>query len=235
MNKIRGLIFNILYFICAILYSIPAILITPFLSYTNRIKYYTTWPKLVQFLLTHTCHIHYEIIGKDNIPDKPVVVISNHQSSWETFLMFVFFMPISAVLKKELIYIPIFGWLLLFTRPICIDRKKRTSALKDLVRQGKNRLEQGTSVLIYPEGTRVPVGEIRPHFSGGAMLAVRAGCDILPVAHNSGKFWPAHQLEKKPGVIKVKVGEPISTVGRTAKELSAQVELWINEEKERLH
>ena len=235
MNKFRGLLFNVLYLTSAILYSIPAILITPFLSYRYRVKYYTTWPKLVQWVLTLTCGIRYQVIGGEHIPDRPVVVISNHQSSWETFLMFTLFTPITAVLKKELVYIPIFGWLLLFTRPIRIDRSKRTSALKDLLSQGKERLEQGTSVLIYPEGTRVPVGETRPHFSGGAMLAVKAGYDILPVVHNSGKFWPAHRLEKNPGVITVKVGRPMPTAGRSAKELSKEVETWINQEKEAIN
>ncbi len=231
MNILRGLLFNLFYFLSVILYSVPAVIITPFLDYPTRVRYYTTWPNLIQWLLKVICGIQVEVIGKENIPKEPVVIVANHQSTWETFIMFNLFTPVTIVLKKELTYIPIFGWLLHFIRPISIDRGKRAAAMKQILKQGQDRLAQGISILIFPEGTRVPVGENRSHFSGGTMLAVKAKCPVLPVAHNSGCFWPAHKVIKNPGVITVKIGKPIATEGRSAKELSLEMENWINEEK----
>jgi 1-acyl-sn-glycerol-3-phosphate acyltransferase len=234
MNILRGLLFNLLYAASVILFSLSALLLAPVLRYPGRLRYLTLLPRGIQRLLSLVCGITYRIEGEENIPKTPFVLVSNHQSTWETLILADVFNPITAVLKKELTYIPFFGWLIYLGRPIVIDRKRKQSALKDILRQGQQRLEEGVSVLIFPEGTRVPVEETRPHMPGGAMLACKAGVPVLPVVHNAGRFWPAHQLGKFPGQITIKIGEPIDSEGRSPKELNQQLENWINEQKQQL-
>lgn len=234
MKQIRGLIFNLLYAASVILFAFPALMVTPFLTYHARIRFLTLWPRTVQGLLALTCGITYRVEGRENIPATPYVLISNHQSTWETMVLSYLFCPLTAVIKKELLYIPFFGWVLYLTRPIMIDRKRRQNALKEILRQGQDRLRQGVSVVIFPEGTRVSVDEERPHFPGGAMLACKAGVPVLPVVHNAGQHWPAHRLGKTPGEIVIRIGAPIPTEGRSAKELSQEVERWIVRERRTL-
>lgn len=234
MNILRGLLFNVLYATSVILFSLPALLIAPLLNYQARLRFLTALPRGIQGLLALTCGITFRIEGRENIPPTPFVLISNHQSTWETLVLSYLFTPVTAVAKKELTYIPFFGWVLNLGRPIVIDRKRKQSALKEILRQGQQRLSDGVSVVIFPEGTRVPVAETRPHLPGGAMLACKAGVPVLPVVHNAGLFWPAHRLGKNPGQITIRIGSPIPTEGRSAKELNQQLEQWINEQKQLL-
>lgn len=234
MNKFRGLIFNLLYTSSVLIFSIPAALIAPLLNYQRRVRFLSIWPRTVQGLLALTCGIRFRIEGRENLPKTPYVLISNHQSTWETLTLFYLFAPITAVLKRELTYIPLFGWLLHLTRPIVIDRKRKQSALKEILRQGQALLADGISVVIFPEGTRVPVSEDRPHFPGGAMLACKAGVPVVPIAHNAGQHWPAHRLDKIPGEITIRIGSAIETEGRSPKELNQELERWINEQKHTL-
>ncbi|MGB3620084.1 1-acyl-sn-glycerol-3-phosphate acyltransferase [Ketobacter sp. MCCC 1A13808] len=234
MNSLRGLIFNICYVLSVILLSVPFMLMAPFLNIFHRAKLFVFWSSVVQKLLEWICGVRVKIIGVENIPQQPVVVVSNHQSTWETLALYRMLFPLSTVLKKELTYIPLFGWLLLMAKPIVIDRKKKATAMKEILRQGKQRLEEGLSVLIFPEGTRVPPHETKDHLPGGALLAVKAGCQVLPIVHNAGLHWPAHKLAKVPGEIIVKIGKPVSAAGRSAKELNHSLEQWLNREKSEL-
>lgn len=231
MNSLRGLIFNICYVLSVILLSVPFLFLAPFLNFFQRAKLFMFWTSVVQKLLEWICGISVRVIGLENIPKEPVVVISNHQSTWETLALYRMLFPLSAVLKKELTYIPLFGWFLLWAKPIVIDRKKKATAMKEILRQGKQRLDEGLSVLIFPEGTRVPPEETKAHLPGGAMLAVKSGCPVLPIAHNAGLHWPAHKLAKIPGEIIVKIGKPMSSAGQSAKELNRTLEHWLNQEK----
>ena len=234
MNYLRGMLFNLLYVISVVLFTPPALILSPFLSLHQRLQMLVLLPKSIQGMLALTCGITFRIEGKENIPPGPFVLISNHQSTWETFVLTYVFTPVSAVLKKELTYIPFFGWLLYLGKPIVIDRSRKQSALKDILRQGQELLKQGVSVVIFPEGTRVPIDEQRSHFPGGAMLACKTGVPVVPIVHNAGAHWPAHRLEKIPGEITIKVGKPIDTTGRSPKELNQQLENWINTEKQKL-
>ncbi len=234
MNYVRGILFNLVYAFSVVIFTPPALFISIFITYQQRLKLLTVLPRIIQGLLVLTCGITFRVEGKENIPAGPFVLISNHQSTWETFVLSYLFSPITAVLKKELTYIPFFGWLLHLGKPIVIDRNRRQSAVKEILRQGQALLSQGVSIVIFPEGTRVPIGEQRAHFPGGAMLACKSGVPVLPIAHNAGAYWPAHRLEKIPGEIVIRVGAPITTQGRTAKELNQQVEDWINTEKQKL-
>lgn len=234
MNHLRGAVFNLLYVLTVLLFGIPALLIAPLLPYPRRLHLLTLLPRAVQYLLSAICGITYHIEGRENVPDGPFVLVSNHQSTWETFVLSYLFLPLSAVLKKELTYIPVFGWLLRLGRPIVIDRNRKQTAIKEILRQGQSLLTQGINVVIFPEGTRVPVDEERSHMPGGAMLACRAGVPIVPLVHNAGAHWPAHKLEKIPGRITIRVGAPIDTAGRSPKELNRELESWINGEKRKL-
>lgn len=234
MNYVRGVVFNLLYALTILVLGVPTLIIAPLLPYSARLWLLTLIPRTVNGLLALTCGISYQIEGKENIPAGPFVLVSNHQSTWETFVLTYLFFPLSAVLKKELTYIPVFGWLLLLGRPIVIDRSRKQSALKEILRQGQALLGEGINVIIFPEGTRVPLGEERSHFPGGAMLACKAGVPVLPLVHNAGAHWPAHRLDKIPGRITIKVGTPIPTAGRSAKELNQELENWINSEKRKL-
>jgi len=135
MNTIRGLVFNLFYSLSVVVLSIPVVLIGPFLGFRGRGQLFVLWTRSIQWLLRVICGIRIKVIGAENIPDHPVVVVANHQSTWETYALYSLFFPICTVLKKELTYIPVFGWLLLWSRPIVIDRKKKATALKEILKQ----------------------------------------------------------------------------------------------------
>jgi 1-acyl-sn-glycerol-3-phosphate acyltransferase len=157
------------------------------------------------------------------------VILSKHQSAWETIVFQQIFPPLSFVLKKNLLYIPFFGWGLALFSPIAIDRGAGREALKQIETQGKQRLKDGFWVLIFPEGTRMPPGESGNFQVGGAWLAGKAGVPVLPVAHNAGRFWPKNGFRKYPGEIVVRIGPPIQTAGRKATQVMAESEAWIKQ------
>lgn len=173
------------------------------------------------------CGVRYEVSGRENIPAGPVLVMARHESAWETLLLQSLFFPASTVLKRELLWIPFFGWGLRFCDPIAIDRGERGNALKAVLRQGVERLAAGRRIVIFPEGTRARPGETLPYSVGGAMLAVRAGVPVLPVALNSGDCWPRDRLVKTPGLIRVVIGKPMDSFGQAPKALNAQAQAWI--------
>lgn len=181
-----------------------------------------------------SCGMRYEVSGLENIPDGPVLVMARHESAWETLLLQSLFYPASTVLKRELLWIPFFGWGLHFCDPIAIDRRERGNALKAVLRQGEARLAAGRRILIFPEGTRALPGEKLPYSAGGAMLAVRAGVPVLPVALTSGDCWPRGRLVKTPGLIRVVIGAPMASLGQAPKALTAQVQEWIDTQVELL-
>ena len=164
--------------------------------------------------LNISCGITLRVDGLENLPDAPCVILSKHQSGWETFYLQRLFRPVSTILKKELFWIPFFGWGLYFTHPIAIDRSNPREA-------------QGNNVLIYPEGTRTPVGEIGQYGRSGAALAIAAGVPVIPVSQNSGYCWPAHTFIKWPGKIHVSIGKPIDTSDTDSRQLTEQVKDWI--------
>jgi len=200
------------------------------LSPHNRYRVTSTWTRMILFLLEHVCGLRYRILGAENIPDTPSIVLSKHQSAWETLAFQKIFPPQVWVLKKELLRIPFFGWGLAMTSPIAIDRSAGRSALDQVVEQGRNRLEQGFWVVIFPEGTRIPIGQKGKYRIGGAWLATHTGVPVVPVAHNAGEFWARNAFIKKPGTITVSIGKPINPSGMEPNALNAQVENWIESE-----
>jgi 1-acyl-sn-glycerol-3-phosphate acyltransferase len=199
-----------------------------------RYRIISGWSRLVVRLARVLCGIRWRVEGREHLPAAPSVILSKHQSAWETLAFQEIFPPQVLVLKRELLWIPFFGWGLALMSPIAIDRAKGRAALRDIARRGKERLAQGFWVVIFPEGTRVRVGEKRDYQQGGAWLAAQCGVPVVPVAHNAGRFWPRNAFFKRPGTVTVRIGPAIATAGRDAKQISADVEAWIEAEQRTL-
>ena len=204
------------------------------LSPHNRYRVTSSWTMIMLFLLRHLCGIRYQIIGAENIPKTPSIVISKHQSAWETLAFQKIFPPQVWVLKKELLRIPFFGWGLAMTSPIAIDRSAKKKALEQIVEQGKDRLSQGFWIVIFPEGTRIAPGKRGKYKIGGAWLATHTDVKVVPVAHNAGEFWGRNSFVKRAGKITVSIGKPIDPTGMEANDLNVQIENWIETETQRI-
>jgi len=201
-------------------------LILPF-PYQKRYRIISGWAYFITWWLEKTCRISYQVEGTENIPKSAAIILSKHQSAWETIVFQKIFPPQVWVLKRELFWIPFFGWALKSLNPIAIRRKNLRQSMQEIIEQGKDRLAKGIWVVIFPEGTRVAVGETKRYGVGGAMLAEKTGYPIVPVAHNAGKFWPRSSLIKYPGTVKVVIGPVIDPKGKDYKEINQLVEEWI--------
>lgn len=199
-----------------------------FLPFKQRYYLITRWSHFFIFWAKITCGLRYRVTGKKNIPKQNAIIFANHQSMWETIFMQVLFPAQCWVLKKELLKIPVFGWGLALLDPIAIDRKQFNS-VKALIQQGKERLQKGRWVVIFPEGTRVAPQVTRAYSRSGAALAEATGYSILPIAHNAGCYWPRGFFIKKSGTIQVVIGSAIETKNKTASALNAEAERWIRE------
>ena len=174
--------------------------------------------------------IRYVLQGQENISTAtPAIYLCKHQSAWETVALQIWTPPAVFVLKRELLYIPFFGWALWGLRMIWIDRSAGKSALGKIVTQGKQRLREGLSIIIFPEGTRVAPGKMGRFKPGGAHLATHTGAPVIPVAHNAGELWPRNAFIKRPGTITVRFGPAIDPTGLTDAELNQRVETWIRD------
>lgn len=227
--KARSVLFSIGYAALTFLISVSIIAMFWLLPQHRRYYLYALWCRMVIAWLRITCGIRHQITGMENIPDEPVIVLSNHQSAWETIFLYQLFTPVSPVLKKELLSIPFWGWAIRLQRPIAIDRSKPREAGKSLMKQGASRIKEGLSVLVFPEGTRAAPGKLGKFSRGGAQLAVATSTPILPVLHNAGGRWPAGTSLKTPGPIQVVIGKPIDVTGKTPKEVATEFEQWVGE------
>ncbi len=197
------------------------------LAYPTRYWVITRWCIFNIWWLKVCCRLDYQVEGLEHVPAGAVVVMANHQSTWETLALVRMFGPQTWVLKRELLRIPLFGWALSVLEPIAIDRGGQGEAVRQMVSQGQERLKAGRSVVIFPEGTRVAPGQKGRYHPAGALLATRSGATVVPVAHNAGEYWGRHQFIKRPGRIQVRIGPPIDPSGKTAKEITRLVEEWI--------
>ncbi len=223
----RSVLFYVIYAIVLVVFGTIACTIGPLMPYQIRQNVVTWANAIIIKWLNFSCGITLQVDGLENIPDTPCVVLSKHQSGWETFYLQRLLRPVSTILKKELFWIPFFGWGLYFMHPIAINRSNPREAMKQILAQGKQRLAQGNNVLIYPEGTRTPIGQSGNYGRSGAALAIAAGVPVLPVAQNAGYCWPAHRFIKWPGRIHMVIGEPIETAGIDSRQLTEQVKGWI--------
>ena len=223
----RSVLFYAIYVVVMVIFGTFACTIGLLMPYQMRQNVVTWANAIIIKWLSFSCGITLQIDGLENLPDKPCVVLSKHQSGWETFYLQRLLRPVSTILKKELFWIPFFGWVLFLMRPIAIDRSNPRGAMKQILAQGKQRLAQGNNVLIYPEGTRTPVEQVGNYGRSGAALAIAAGVPILPVAQNAGYCWPAHKFIKWPGRIHMVIGVPIDTTNADSRQLTEQVKEWI--------
>jgi 1-acyl-sn-glycerol-3-phosphate acyltransferase len=185
------------------------------------------WSHVMIWLARKVLGIDYRVVGRENLPRSPAVILSKHQSAWETLAFQVIFPPQVLVLKRELLWIPFFGWGLALASPIAIDRSSGAHALRRMAELGRERLAQGFWIAIFPEGTRVPPGKKGKYHAGGAWLAVHCGALVVPVAHNAGLLWPRKAFLKHPGTVTVEIGAPIDSRAHTPESLNAAVEQWI--------
>jgi len=223
---IRSLIFFVGMLLSAIAYTPIALAAAP-LPAVTRSRVIGFWANMIIAWLRLSCGLRHRVVGLENLPPEPCVILSKHQSAWETIAYQCIFPAQAWVLKRELLWIPFFGWGLAATRPVAIDRKAGVRALDEVVKQGRERLRGGRHVVVFPEGTRMLPGERGRYNPGGAMLASKAGVPVVPVAHNSGSFWSRRGVLKRPGVIEVRVGPPIETAAKRAKQINAEAEAWI--------
>ncbi|MEH6548578.1 MAG: lysophospholipid acyltransferase family protein [Pseudomonadales bacterium] len=223
---LRSLVFYIGFGVTTFWFGTTSLLIF-WLPYRIRAAYILLWNRLVVWWLMVCCGINFKVTGLNCLNERPMVIVSNHQSNWETFFLQQHFRPVATILKHELLNLPFFGWGLRQMRPIAIDRGSPKESMRQMLRQGKLRLDQGLSVLVFPEGTRKEAGSPIRFARGGAGLAVYADVDVLPVAHNAGYFWPNGQFIKRPGTIEVAIGPILKQQGHTAAELNKQAKEWV--------
>ncbi len=236
LQAIRIFLFYLLLGTSSLLWCTLSFFIAPFLPFSARYRFINVyWCRFALVLVRVFLNIKVKVSGVENIPKQPCVILSNHQSTWETFFLSAYFSPLSQVLKRELLYVPFFGWAMAMLRPIAIDRDNPKAALKQVASEGDKLLKDGVWVLIFPEGTRVPFGQIGKFSRGGTALAVNAGLPVLPIAHNAGKFWPKQGWNKRAGTIEVVIGAPMYAEGtgpRAIAELNDRAAAW-NEQAQR--
>ena len=231
---VRSFFYWVGLFLSIIYVSIMSIFLLPF-SRETCYRYLQPWCTFNIWWIKICCGVNYNVIGRENINlNNNGIILGNHQSTWETMFIPVIFPPISWVLKKELFKIPLFGWALSLIRPIAIDREAGMSAVEQIKVNGKERLDQGNWVCIFPEGTRVKPGVKVRYRMGGALLAKYSGYPVYPLAHNAGVYWPKHSFIKYPGTITVSIGEPFTVEDLSPDEINEKVKSWISAETKKM-
>ncbi|MGR9044703.1 MAG: lysophospholipid acyltransferase family protein [Gammaproteobacteria bacterium] len=230
-GKLRIYAGSILLFLCILLSTLlvaPIILLCIIFPFSIRYKIAGYWINFILWVTQVACGIRCKIEGLENIKGiEAAVVLCKHQSAWETIALRQILPPQTALLKRSLLWLPVWGWALATLKPIAIDRDNQMGALRTLIDKGTDCLKQGLWVVVFPEGTRVAPGEKKKFNAGGAMLAHKSGYPVIPVAHNAGEYWPRYSFLKYPGVITIKIGPPIESKNRKASEINAEAEAWI--------
>jgi len=230
LTALRSTVFAAILILITPVFAAIALLTFP-LPPLTRYRIITVWTRCIIWSARAVCGIRYRVIGAENIPRQPCIILSKHQSAWETiFYCWLMPRPLIFVFKKSLLFIPFFGWGLAMLRMIAIDRSRGREAMTQVIETGKQRLNDGQWVIMFPEGTRTPVGSQGKYKNGGAILAIGTDTPVVPIAVNSGDCWPRNAFIKKPGTIVVSIGAPISPQGLSANELMEKVEHWIESE-----
>jgi len=228
MQYVRSLIYFVLFVATTAVFGV-IVLVSALLPLSIQQRYVIprSWGLLLTWLVGVICGLTYVVEGQENLPKEPFISLWKHSSTWDTFAQMFVVPPAAWLLKREVTWIPIVGWAVSTYQPIAINRSAGHSAVNQVVSQGRERLNAGMGVIVYPEGTRVAPGQTRKYGISGALLATETGAPIVPIAHNSGYFWRRHSILKKPGLIRVVIGPPIETRGRTAREVNEQAQRWI--------
>src|SRR6202043_2031077 len=222
MQLLRSLLFNVYMVLSACVFG--AFMSLCFWSpHSFQFAIARCWARCLLWVLAHLCGLKFSVEGRERIPEGAHIVMSNHTSAWETIAQFVIFPPHVWVLKRELLWIPFVGWGLKLLRPIAINRGEGHRAVKQVVEQGKARLQDGLWIIVFPEGTRVVAGDTKKFGVSGALVAVASGKSLVPMSHNAGTFWPRRGFLKKPGTIQVVIGQPIEPAGKNPRQLNEEV------------
>ena len=233
MSFLGSLLFNITLYSSLPFISAVILVSYPFVSAKILSKIASFWISFILKLLRFLCGLDWKVTGLSNIPNSPVIVISNHQGQWESLYLQTLIHPISSIIKQELLLIPFFGWALAFMRPIPINRKNKFQSLRKVIDEANKRLNDGSSVLIFPEGTRIkPENGIAEFSNSCGLLSVKNNIPILPICHNSGKFWENKKFIKKSGLINVSIGPLFK--GDDPKVLTNEVKAWMEKEYQKI-
>jgi 1-acyl-sn-glycerol-3-phosphate acyltransferase len=234
MLALRSALFLLFQAITVVPYGILCLLMAP-LPLHVRYRVTTGWPRLVLWAARVICGIRWQVKGWENLPNGPAVLLSKHQSTWETFF-YISYMPkeLCFVFKRELLWVPFFGWGIGLLKMIHIDRSQGRDAFESVVQQGQRKLDEGRWIIMFPEGTRIPRGRRGKYKSGGSRLAIRTAAPVIPMAVNSAACWPKRPWIKRPGLITVSIGPPIASDGLSPEQLSTAVEHWIEAEMRRI-
>ncbi|MDH3388612.1 MAG: 1-acyl-sn-glycerol-3-phosphate acyltransferase [Gammaproteobacteria bacterium] len=192
------------------------------------------WINYSLFCLRLFCGLRYQVEGLEHIPEHGFIVMSKHSSTWETIAIQRFFRPMVWAVKRELTWIPFFGWALWALDAIALNRGTGRKAINQLVKESRQHMDKGRILMLFPEGTRVPPGQSKPFKLGGAIVSHQTGYSVLPIAHNAGEYWPRHSWIKWPGTIRVVIGRPIDPQGKSPEQIIAEVKTWILAECERI-
>jgi 1-acyl-sn-glycerol-3-phosphate acyltransferase len=233
MTFVRSSLFVLALILITPPYALVALATLP-LPRMARYRIISGWSCCVIFLAKMILGIDWRVEGAEHLPQRPAVILAKHQSAWETMAFQLIFPPQVHVLKRELLWIPFFGWGLALMSPIAIDRKRGLAALRAMASKGAQRLAQGFWVVVFPEGTRVAPGEKRAYQPGGAWLAAAAGAPVVPVAHNAGLLWPRYAFLKRAGTVTVRIGPAIEPAGRDPATINRLAEAWIEEQQKAL-
>jgi 1-acyl-sn-glycerol-3-phosphate acyltransferase len=205
-----------------------------FMPLKIRILVIRVWMAYSLAILRIFCGLKYTVEGLENIPENGFIVMSKHASTWETIVIQRFFRPLVWVVKRELTWIPFFGWALKALDAIALNRGTGRRAINQLVRESQFHMDRGRILMLFPEGTRVLPLQHKPFKIGGAIVSQRTGYSVLPIAHNAGEFWPRHSWIKWPGTIRVVIGKPIDPAGKKPEQIINEVATWIVSECERI-
>ena len=226
MPLIGSIIFNTFFYLSLIPITIIILSLYFFISTKNLQKIGAVWIKFILNALKVFCGVSWKVEGVENIPNTPCIVVSNHQGQWESFFLQTLFIPSTSIIKQELLYIPLFGWALRCMKPITLNRLNKVSSLKKVIKKGVMKLKDGFSIILFPEGTRIsPDKGIQPFAGSCGLLSVKSGLPVLPICHNSGRYWKNKKFIKSPGNVIIRIGEPI--VGSEAKLITNYAYNWV--------
>ena len=234
MPLIGSVIFNAFFYLSLIPITTIIISLYFFISTKRLQNLGAMWIKLILNALKFLCGVSWKVEGIENIPSTPCIVVSNHQGQWESFFLQTLFIPSTSIIKKELLLIPLFGWALRCMKPITLNRLNRVSSLKKVIKKGVIKLKNGFSIILFPEGTRIsPEKGIQPFARSCGLLSVKSGFPVLPICHNSGKYWKNKKFIKSPGKVILRIGEPI--LGRDPKVITNEAYNWVKNNYEEIN
>jgi 1-acyl-sn-glycerol-3-phosphate acyltransferase len=235
MRFLRSLLLLLFLVAFTVPYGTACVVAFPFMKADRRYWMAAGWCRATLAVIKCLNGIRYRIEGMENLPNGPAVLLPKHQSAWETIALPALMpRPLCYVFKRELLYVPFFGWALGLLKMVHINRKEGKSAFESVVKQGRQRLSEGAWIIMFPEGTRIPVGKQGKYKTGGARFAIETNAPVVPIAHNAGHVWPRNSFMKYPGVVTVSIGKPIDSTGLTPEALNARVEAWIETEMRRI-